>query len=298
MELPKRTPEHIAETKSWKIMNSTLPHHWLVRELSERDYGIDAYIELVKSQGEVTGELCSIQLKSSKSVSWKNDCASFSVRIATANYWWNLPVPVFVVWVDLTEERAFFTPAKIQLRVRHNAFLTQKSFSFMFHNDHELGTETGNIHFLVQHIREKHYADFHHLLRGLMLHWEQYLEFIQHNQGLDHFLGVEVEDEIMLHHIFESCKFLAKNIGADWNLPSLQAIYRKDKEAFGESHDRLHNQSLDYILKAIEPAFLDVLKKSREHILGPEIEYWYHVDPVLYQHCILMQHRLPKETDQ
>ena len=55
MEFPRRTPEHITESESWKVLEQKTPAMWILREVTERDYGIDAYIELVSAKGEVTG---------------------------------------------------------------------------------------------------------------------------------------------------------------------------------------------------------------------------------------------------
>ena len=71
MKYPKRSLNHIKETASWKIFNSKVPNEWIIRNVTERDYGIDSYVEIVSPNGDVRGDLCSIQLKSSKSINWK-----------------------------------------------------------------------------------------------------------------------------------------------------------------------------------------------------------------------------------
>ena len=57
MELPTRDAKHVTEASSYKIFSRNIPNHWIIREVSERDYGIDCYIELVNNQNQVTGEL-------------------------------------------------------------------------------------------------------------------------------------------------------------------------------------------------------------------------------------------------
>lgn len=41
-----RTQSHIIDTKAVKAVMAQLPDHWVVRELSERDYGIDLLVEI------------------------------------------------------------------------------------------------------------------------------------------------------------------------------------------------------------------------------------------------------------
>jgi len=60
--LPKRTPQHISETASFKIFSNKIPDNWIIRYVTERDYGIDLYIELVNKDNELTGDLILIQL--------------------------------------------------------------------------------------------------------------------------------------------------------------------------------------------------------------------------------------------
>ncbi|WP_165835406.1 hypothetical protein [Chryseobacterium viscerum] len=47
MKLPKRVPQHISETASFKLFSSNIPDNWIIRDITERDYGIDCYLELV-----------------------------------------------------------------------------------------------------------------------------------------------------------------------------------------------------------------------------------------------------------
>ena len=42
MKYPKRGEEHIKEIKSWAITVNKIPEDWIIRQLSERDCGVDA----------------------------------------------------------------------------------------------------------------------------------------------------------------------------------------------------------------------------------------------------------------
>ncbi|MDN5060008.1 DUF4365 domain-containing protein [Aliarcobacter butzleri] len=67
-----RTHTHIIDTKAIKKIFRTFPDHWVVRELSERDYGTDLMIEIFYESGndknghkiyESSGSVCNIQVK-------------------------------------------------------------------------------------------------------------------------------------------------------------------------------------------------------------------------------------------
>ena len=107
MKLPKRPQTHVTETESWRLLQAIAPKDWIVREVSERDYGIDAYIEFASAGGHITGKLMSVQLKGVKSIKWKTargiqSARSPQIKSATANYRLLLPVPVFLFVADLT----------------------------------------------------------------------------------------------------------------------------------------------------------------------------------------------------
>lgn len=100
MKFPKRIETHQTDAASWRLLHQLAPEEWIVRELTERDYGIDSYIEIASDTGEITGNLISVQLKGTESLDWK-EAGSFKtarspqIKTSTANYWFHLPVPFF-----------------------------------------------------------------------------------------------------------------------------------------------------------------------------------------------------------
>ena len=88
MQLPDRIPNHIKETTSFKIFSNHIPDNWIIRDVTERDYGVDCYVEIVNDKNQLTGDLASIQLKSTEEIDWNlDDTLLFSkVKISTSNY--------------------------------------------------------------------------------------------------------------------------------------------------------------------------------------------------------------------
>ena len=68
MDFPKRNITHIIERQAIDILTQKLPKEWIVREMTERDYGIDLYIEIVKKDQKVTGDLVAIQVKGKQKI--------------------------------------------------------------------------------------------------------------------------------------------------------------------------------------------------------------------------------------
>ena len=72
IEMIMRTYQHIIDTASVKLTLNSLPDYWVIRDLNERDYGIDLMIEIFTKSGfdkqghetyDATGQICYLQIK-------------------------------------------------------------------------------------------------------------------------------------------------------------------------------------------------------------------------------------------
>lgn len=148
MRFPKRPKPHVTETAAWRILQSSVPDEWILRDVMGRDYGVDCYLELVNRDNEVTGDLISLQLKETDVLEWKDDGkfekSTFSgIKTSTANYWMHLPVPVFLCVADTSQGKLYFAPIKDQVRKRYDEFLKQDTFSFRLIRNLDLAETLG-----------------------------------------------------------------------------------------------------------------------------------------------------------
>jgi len=286
---PKRTDTHIKESDSWKIFRNHIPARWIIREVSERDYGIDCYIELVNNDGEVAGDLLSGQLKGTDNIEWrekengKKEATFSGVKAETIHYWMNLPVPVFLLVADLSDRNLYFAPVKQQVRSQYSKFRNQESMSFSLLNLCNIGTDIGLALFVVHYYMEKSHTDFVSALRTVFIHWQTYLEFIQGMQHLDCFMEAEPYEELQFIHIYQTLNILSKSLCIDWNVESLGNIIKKDRERWEESSCMFHYLTFTEILPAIESMFFQIIQKTRDRITRIEKEYWKCKDLILYR---------------
>ena len=302
MQFPKRTSEHIMESLSWRRFEQCAPDQWIIREVTERDYGIDAYVEMVTSKGEVTGDLCSIQLKGTETIHWSENTGNqgrryhlAGIKKATVNYWMHLPVPVFVVLVDTRNGRVYFAPVKNQVRKHYSEFCDnrQRTFGFDFYETLELGQEVGTSVFVLAYFREKSFSRYSEHLRSLLIHWRDYFEYIVHNQSRDQFLQVDDQEQLKLIHIYVTLESIADTIGIAWNVIDLKTLYREDRDAWHDPYALLHELSRDKVLRALQPIFKEVLQKAKDIVVNSQASYWSENDPLLYQVCCnLNEHEL------
>ena len=295
MEFPKRTATHISESASWKILQSALPSEWIVREISERDYGVDCYIEIVWKDHEVTGDLCSIQLKSTDRIEWSSQKTKrghkfrFSgIKKSTVNYWMNLPVPVFLMLAETSTGKLFFAPVKDQVRSQYPEYLdeNQKTLGFNFYSDYVMALNKGEVIFFAHYLKEKSFDQFSNYLTGLLIHWNEYYEFIIENQNRDCFLEVEEDRQLLMIHIYRTCKFLSQFLGVKWNVIDLAEAYKEDRETWKDSYCMMHEMTLDKILVQLQPIFIEIIEKSRELIIEHQKDYWIRKDWLLYTMCL------------
>lgn len=95
--LPKRPMSHIIGDRAVLALKNSLPKEWISRELNS-DYGIDCEIEVVNSDGTVTGALCKVQVKGTNS---DVELLKYGISISTntVRYWLALPIPTIIVRV-------------------------------------------------------------------------------------------------------------------------------------------------------------------------------------------------------
>lgn len=112
-----RTCQHVIDTRAIKRVLSILPDHWVIRELTERDYGIDLIVEIFEEAGtdshnykifDSTGAIFHIQVKgtASKLKVVKDGTFSYSMRKNALSYAESFSTPFFLFRVDVSTDDA------------------------------------------------------------------------------------------------------------------------------------------------------------------------------------------------
>ena len=211
MGLPQRNKRHISESKSAKIFRNNIPDHWLVREVTERDYGIDFYVELSDSQ-RLTGDLVSFQIKGRDEIKWnkRNKYCLSGISIENTEYWYSFSVPVFICLVDLHEESVYYLAAKKYIREHFNDYLNKKRLSYYFDNQGILNLSAcSSDAFLTQYYIDQNYEVLVKDIITFISNYQSNKDFLECNLGRDFFLGVEWERIVVANYIY--MKWSSKN---------------------------------------------------------------------------------------
>jgi hypothetical protein len=175
------------------------PRQWIVREISERDYGIDAYVEIATEGGAITGNLISLQLKGVQQIRWREvkggsrRATSPQINKSTANYWLGLPIPVFLLLADLAANNIYYATVESQLRNHFDSLSTQNSVTLTLDERANLETDEGRKLFHILVARERLQPRFVLDVTSLLNSVQTFADFILSNQGYDRFLDVDDE---------------------------------------------------------------------------------------------------------
>ena len=131
LELPKRADNHIRETSGNKILESLIPAEWIIRSVTERDYGVDCYIELVDEKKRLTGEIVFVQMKATDKINWRKDNGFrfHNVEKATTNYLKSFIIPTYLFLVDLSTAEMFFVSVKEYIAEHYKEYWDSDSFA-------------------------------------------------------------------------------------------------------------------------------------------------------------------------
>jgi hypothetical protein len=291
MKFPERSDSHVTEAESWRLLQALAPKEWIVREVSERDYGIDAYIELTSEAGQITGQLMSVQLKGVQAIDWRPSerglrvASSPSVKTTTAAYWLGLPVPVFLFVADLTAENIHFVAVQEGIRTQFDKLDSQSTISFALGDKLDLRSEAGLTLLHRFYARERRHEQFSFHITNLINQIDAFADFIRANQNRDIFMGVEAERHLTFRALHESCRMASLYLEHEWTVESLSDLYAKDRDEWKDENYYLHERTLDYALQKIEMLFPALVRKALALVSETQASYWRDKDPVFFSLC-------------
>jgi hypothetical protein len=101
----KRGPTHVTDTLAVRTILSAMPANWLVRNLEERDYGIDMTIEMFDAE-KATGKIALVQVKGQLKSFRKIVKLAFPVK--TVEYALLFAEPFFLFHTSVRDKKTYF----------------------------------------------------------------------------------------------------------------------------------------------------------------------------------------------
>lgn len=275
--LPKRTKQHISESISYRIFSKAIPDNWIIRDITERDYGIDFYMELVNSKSELTGDLLLVQLKSRDGIKWnkKGEYSLSGIKPSTNNYWYSFPIPVFIFLVDIKYNECYYVSAKHDIRTNFEKFVDSKSFGYTFIKSIGLfdkSKELSIVVFQFVYYLNKYRNQFENEILYFLSNLEKISSFIEDHIERDAQLGIESKDLLLVEAIYNNFKFLCKLLQIDWGIDSLLEIKKRSWETFGPYYE-LYEYDLTKLNMQLKPKIQLIIKRIQD-TFQHESSYW------------------------
>lgn len=274
IELPKRANNHIRETSGNKVLESLIPSEWIIRSVTERDYGVDCYIELVDDKNRLTGEIAFVQMKATDKIDWRKDDGFrfYKVDRQTTNYLNGFKIPTYLFLVDLSKKEMFFLSVKEYILEHYNEFIGRDTFAYEFYHDSDIFTVDS---FLESFRRNNQYDQFRNELQYFISNLHQYIEFLWEHNNRDSFLQIEQEDMFFFETMHRNISFLQSYFETARRLPSIEELAKKGVERYGNDNEQtLFEGVLTDLFDELKDTVLDLVDKIKELVTVKEHYYW------------------------
>lgn len=287
MQFPERVPNHIKETTSFKIFSNHIPDSWVIRDVTERDYGVDCYVEMVNYKNQLTGNLASIQLKSMETIKWNLDRTYLfsKVKVSTSNYWNGSPVPVFLFLTDNEKQSVYFICVKSHIKNHFSSFIKQKTFNYRVRRetdvfDKQSGPSLFKLKYLWQDRRERFETEMKIFLSNLY----NYQNFLNEHNHRDYHLPIESIELIFFESMFKNFEFLADYLLIKSDVGTLKDLKAKSRKTFpNDNYYELYEHDLSEIGDPLRELSYKIIEKLKS-LVNRENEYWMLVNLNLFNY--------------
>ena len=285
---PKRSIQHIHDTKARGLFFNSMPSEWICRELLERDYGIDFLLELVGDSGHLTGHIVAVQLKGTTSIKWRGKgITSHSlysgIKTSTISYWMSVQVPVFLCVAEFSTGKVFFASVKRQVRQNYSRYLNSRTFGFRLIHMLELSSGLGPNLLAQEYYRERSHHNFIAGATDIVIHAHFYNDFINGMKTVRDREPVSISDQITLGCLYGNIQIIRKYTGSNIEMRPLEHFFQLDKKNHPVSKNVLHGSTIKKVIKFLEPEYRKTMQINNSIITKQESNYWKHEDPVLYR---------------
>lgn len=275
MHFPQRPDTHIIESESVKILGNVMPKEWVVRDSSKNDYGVDLYVETCVNHS-MMGQLFSVQLKGTATPRYnarKTYLSLYGLKPSTLNYWYNLPVPVLFVIVDIASKECFYCNIKQYIRENFEVFLKECLTTVKIPVSQKLDNKT-SIGVLTNFYKkefDRQTLEFH--IINFMSSIPRNVELLQNHNGMDAFLSIEGDDEIEIILLVKELMYLASCFGVAWSCDSLEDVIKRGQDHWGKTY-LLYEYEMTAYGKQLVLIMRDIAKIVQKQIVEIEKDYW------------------------
>lgn len=275
-ELPQRADNHIKETAGNKILQNFIPAEWIIRDVTERDYGIDCYLELVNKDHKLTGEVAFIQMKTTGKIGWRKSDDGFKfndVDRKTTNYLKSFKIPTYLFLVDLSTEEMFFLSVKRCIQEHYKEYLKPGVFSYDFSHSRDLFTVK---RFVESFERDNLYEQFRNELQYFISNLHKYIDFMEEHCYRDCFMQIDKEDMMFFESLERNICFLQGYFNTNNKLTTIDKLIAKGNSIYGDDYENtIFEGVLTDLFDEFKKSVLEIIDIVTDIVTKKEIDYWY-----------------------
>lgn len=294
-EYPKRDEKHITETDSYTILRNILPHGWMLRELSEEDYGIDGIIEIC-DDGAVKGKVFAVQLKGHKHLSKTvANVKYYNVKSSTMNYWNNYPIPVIFLHISVDDGTVYYDDVKDTIRKKYESFLKKELTTIEIPQQKQLTKSNSEKILNMLYFIETDRIAFENYIQTFIINYENIIEQFNQEYQMDFGYGPE-RNSMELMNLINNHKCI-NHLAQYFDIDSTDNLNKSLFEAFEKSNEAIPDYShrdsdlfCPFIDKYIREAemIMKQLKENIEELIleSDESYYWEKEKTTMYRYLL------------
>ncbi|HDV6334047.1 TPA: DUF4365 domain-containing protein [Klebsiella michiganensis] len=286
---PQRHHSHVTDSIAKRMLRLFIPPEWILRELSENDYGIDFQLEFTSPGNQVTGQIVGIQLKGTSTGNMSNQGShSVSVKRSTLRLWRSYEAPVLIVLVDTVSGMIYSKSIEREIRRDPDRYIlsNSESLSFTFtsadlltkekaFNDYQNGKILRRMDHDLPSVIQVH-RDF------VKLFWRYGREEHMPVDGdgtfdLENFGKHKYERQ--LRGVYSRMQKLSYFLGLSWNVLTVEAVIRNEKWNSYDGNEMMEHHFTS-ILDRLDIQFQDILALVQKIVVAYK-RFWEMADPEL-----------------
>ncbi|RIJ09706.1 DUF4365 domain-containing protein [Pseudomonas sp. 91RF] len=290
--LPDRHSSHIVDTQAKNILRITLPQEWLLRELSENDYGIDFQLEFVSSENKIIGQIAAIQLKGTASSKLNGDDGrhNIAVRTKTLQMWIGYEVPVFLILVDVSARLAYVK--SIEHETRKTPFIYKRTdiekVAFTYSSYDQL--EPSDLPRQYAYAKRLRLLDRE--LPSLPSLHKDFHRLFDERYGRDGHMPVDGDGpydpsrthgehkyERQIRSLYDRIHRLSNLLAAEWDVPTIDEIVN-NSAWYSKWGSEMYEAQFSVAMRHLDAKLQQVYVKLRE-LIACYREHWMHLAPEL-----------------
>lgn len=283
---PLRHDSHVTDSAAKSLFRSAIPPEWMLRELSENDYGIDFQLEFTSQGNQVTGQIAGIQLKGTSTGNISSQGHhSISVKRSTLRLWCSYEAPVIIVLVDIVSRMIYSKSIEREIRRDPDRYILSSSetLSFVFTSADMLTQEKA----LNDYQAGKILRSMDHDLPSVIPVHRDFVKLFW-RYGRDGHMPVDgdgsfdVESfgkhkyERQLRSVYSRMQKVSYFLGLRWNVPAVEAVIRNQKWNSYDGNEMMEHHFTS-IMGLLDVQFQDILALVQK-ILEAYKRFWEMTD--------------------